>query len=190
MQEAYEYAEYGDVDLLRLISQGDKAAFDILYRRHWEFLYLSAFRVLKDRETCMDVLQEVFIWLWEHREDCRIVRVRPYLHAAVKYKITNYIHKMRPAAFSEISELQQNLAVDHSDIEFQELKQVIDRFAGELPGRCREIFHLSRYQYLSNREIAAKLGISEKTVENQITIALRRLRTTLKHMPFWLFFFV
>ena len=91
MQEAYEYAEYGDVDLLRLISQGDKAAFDILYRRHWEFLYLSAFRVLKDRETCMDVLQEVFIWLWEHREDCRIVRVRPYLHAAVKYKITNYI---------------------------------------------------------------------------------------------------
>ena len=140
----------------------------------------------------MDVVQEVFVWFWENREKWTVTNTRSYLRAAVKYKVANVIRKdkLRSAAFEGWKNYVHGEAESTiRELELQELQKVIQDFTGQLPPRCREIFRLSRFEHLTNREIADRLDISEKTVENQITIALRRLRKHLGRLAFWLIFF-
>lgn len=190
-----EYIKYNDGLLLELIKKGDRRAFEVIYKRHWEYLYTSAYCILRDRETSMDVVQEVFVWFWENRDRWNITTSRSYLNSAVKYKVANVIRRgrIRESVFSDVAERMQTIASVASaeeEVELMELKQIIREFTMHLPLRCREVFQLSRFEHLSNKEIAEKLGISEKTVENQITIALKKLKATLGHMAFWLVFFM
>lgn len=187
------YESYEDGKLLKLITRGNQTAFTVFYRRYWEEMYQSAFYVTRDEEISMDVVQEVFVWLWENRNQWNINHPGSYLRAAVKYKIANVIRskKLRTTAFERWQEMNSNIQISISgEIEVRELRRVIFDFTGQLPPRCQEIFRLSRFEHLSNREIAHKLNISEKTVENQITIALRRLRRHLGRLAFWLLFFL
>jgi len=187
------YESYEDKQLLELITRGNQSAFTVLYHRFWEDMYQSAFYVTRNEEISMDVVQEIFVWLWENRNLWNITHPKSYLRTAVKYKIANVIRnkKLRTAAFERWQEMNDKFQVSvSSEMEVQELQRVIFDFTGQLPPRCQEIFRLSRYEHLTNREIAKKLDISEKTVENQITIALRRLRRHLGRLAFWLVFFL
>jgi len=174
-------SKFADEELLVLLKQSDEEAFTEIYNRHWESLYQSAFMVLKDRSACLDVLQEVFIWLWNNRTQLKITSIKAYLYVAVKYKIANSIRngKARGNLHAIICDSIVDNPFCDSSLEVAELKKIIDQFTQELPYRCKEIFNLSRNEYLKNKEIASKLNISEKTVENQLTIALRRLRLKL-----------
>jgi RNA polymerase sigma-70 factor (ECF subfamily) len=167
-----------------LLSQGNREAFDILFSRHWEALYKSAFFILKDEDASKDVVQDVFIWLWENRTRLNINSLKSYLHAAVKFKVANYIRsgKIRESFFGELAgaKILTEPAGPEETAELKELKSIIQAAIDELPDKCREIFLLSRDQQLSNAEIAAKLGLSIKTVENQMTIALRRIRNAVQ----------
>jgi len=188
-----KYWNHEDVRLLLLIQKGNREAFTVLYQRHWPHLYESAFYILKDQGSCMDVVQEVFVWFWENREKWEVSNTGAYLHAAVKYKIANQIRngKIREAALANLQERMEQASNSVSrNVEVKELQKVIMDFTGQLPPRCQEIFRLSRFEHLSNKEIADKLDISEKTVENQITIALRRLRRHLGRLAFWMIFFL
>lgn len=141
----------------------------------------------------MDVIQEVFVWVWENRESWTISNTKSYLLAAVKYKVANEIRKgkLRMVAFESWKERVMNhQVVDNRELEVKELQRIIRDFTGQLPPRCQEIFRLSRFEHLTNREIADRLNISEKTVENQITIALGRLKRHLGHLAFWLIWFL
>lgn len=191
MKELFD--TYEDKVLLELISSGNRKAFTSLYYRYWMDLYRSAYYVTRNRAISMDVVQEVFVWFWENREKWEVSNTRSYLQAAVKYKIANAIRKdkLRSLAFEGWKEEMQNQQVTViRELEVQELRQVILDFTGQLPERCQEIFRMSRFEHMSNKEIATKLNISEKTVENQITIALRRLRKHLGRLAFWLIFFL
>ncbi|RPD42956.1 RNA polymerase sigma-70 factor [Chitinophaga barathri] len=181
----YKYSEYSDHDLVRLIQQGDRAAFEQMYHRHAESIYRFAYHILKDEAECMDAIQEVFVWFWANRETVQVADPGPYLRTAVKYRLTRYIQSSRRRA--EILSHRGDLSLELTDtsLEVKELRQVIDHFLSTLPPRSAQIFHLSRNEYLSNREIAQKMGISEKTVENQMTIVLRKLRIALGKMQFW-----
>jgi len=184
-------APLSDQELLALIGTDDRAAFSELYNRYWKLLYESAWNVLRDQEACMEVTQEVFVWLWDHRVGLRINSLPSYLKAAVKYKVTDVlrVNKTRDACFVNLDELEvENIFFDEDPLEIKELKAVIAQMSAKLPARARLIFELSRNEQLSNREIAEKLGISEKTVENQITIALKKLRLSLSGMSASLFF--
>lgn len=188
-----QYETFGDDELLKNIASGDRQAFTVLFHRYWEELYCSAFFVTRDREISMDVIQEVFVWMWENRESWTISNTRSYLQAAVKYKVANEIRKgkLRSVAFEGWKDrVNSRQMVDNWELEVKELQQIIRDFTGQLPPRCQEIFRLSRFEHMSNREIADRLNISEKTVENQITIALGRLRRHLGHLAFWLIFFL
>ncbi|WP_183573621.1 RNA polymerase sigma-70 factor [Mucilaginibacter sp. X5P1] len=180
-----------DQEILSLIGKDDRAAFGELYSRYWRSLYQTAWNVLRDQESCMEVIQEVFVWLWDHRSGLQINSLPSYLKAAVKYKVTDILrsNKVREACFVNLDELDAaNLLFDDDPLELKELKTVIAQMSAKLPARARLIFELSRNEQLSNREIATKLGISEKTVENQITIALKKLRVALGSVSIWLFF--
>ena len=159
----------------------DHAAFDEVYERYWSVLYRSAYNILRDQEACFDVVQEVFIWFWEHRKVIQVNSVKGYLLAAVKYKVANYIRngKVRESFYDRIPKVDLDTEFPDELVELKELKEIINRFVMGLPERCQEVFNLSRNEHLSNKEIAARLGISEKTVENQINKALKRLKVNL-----------
>jgi RNA polymerase sigma-70 factor (family 1) len=182
------YSTHSDQLLMELIRQDDRLAFDELYQRHWPKLYLGAFNICRDREICMDICQEVFIWFWEHRQRASIINsVQGYLFAAIKFKIISHIRKgkVKESFFDRIKKLPDSYNIDDY-VELKELQSIISQFTDELPEKCGEIFKLSRNQYMSNKEIAEKLNISEKTVENQITIALRKLKGSLGRFSCWL----
>lgn len=179
------YQDLQDAELLERMKQGDSQAFDQLYKRYWNVLYKSAWYRLRDEEACLDLLQEIFTWFWAHRSMATdINNVKTYLLAAIKFKIANLIKhkKVRENFFSRAEQLQAEQYTQAHDLETKELKIIIEQFTEELPVKCRQVFRLSRNGFFSNREIASQLSISEKTVENQITIALGKLRALLRRL--------
>ena len=175
-----DYSRLTDQELIAAM-QHDDAVFDEIYERYWSLLYRSAFNVLRDKEACMDVLQEVFIWFWEHRDHINVNSVKAYLLTAVKYKVANYIRngKVRESFYDRIPKIELDTAFPDEILEVKELKEMISAFVMELPERCQEVFNMSRNDHMSNKEIAMKLGISEQTVETHMKRALKTLRDKL-----------
>nr|WP_295871348.1 RNA polymerase sigma-70 factor [uncultured Chitinophaga sp.] len=175
-----DYNAFSDAALLPLLKEGEVQAFNEVYARYFRLLYQYAWNILDNEEECSDAVQEIFVWLWEHRSTLEVTSLKGYLMAAVKYRLARIIQtsRRRAAILAANVELPTITRIEE-DIEVKELRRVITEFSETLPQRAREIFHLSRVQHLSNKEIAARLGISEKTVENQITIALKKLRSDL-----------
>lgn len=186
------YKTYSDQELLDTLKSGDRNAFKEIYNRHWEPLLHSAFRILEDKDACFDVLQEVFVWFWENRQTLEVRSIKAYLLMAVRYQVANYIRKgkVRQAYLDRNGFTNTESSYEVDDLEVKELKKIISDFTQGLPERCKQIFHLSRNEHLNNKEIAQKLGLSEKTVENQLTIALKRLKIKLGNQAAFLFFFV
>lgn len=186
------YDHYAEGELIDALRAGNQAAFDEIYQRHWGGMFRSAYALLKDRDASMDILQEIFIWLWQHREHIEIVSsLKTYLSASVYYKAANYIRqgKIRRAFFEELKTVRIE-ETEEDQLEIKELKSLIRQHTSRLPEKCRQVYYLSRNEQLTNKEIAEKMGISVKTVENQMTIALRRLRASLKKIVFWLVVFL
>ena len=180
------YSSYTDHQLLPLLNQGDQVAFTEIYNRYWLVAYRSALHVLDDEESCMDVIQDVFVWLWQHHEQLQINSLKAYIITAVKFKILNVIRqgKLKDTVHHKIFIEEYE---PESNIEVKELMRMIEEFADGLPSQARQIFRMSRYEYLSNKEIAMKMGISEKTVKNQINISLKKLKSTLGRLSVWFF---
>lgn len=183
----YNFRAYPENELLKLIKEGSYPAFTEIYDRHWNTLFGSAYNILRDREACLDILQDIFVWFWENREVWELDTCKGYLLTAVKFKTANYVRNSRKQGLiiHQLSSAELENAKDEP-YEVRQLEELIKSIADRLPDRCREIFQMSRYDFLSNKEIAAKLQISEKTVENQITIALKRLRQKLSASYFWM----
>lgn len=170
-----------DDKLLLLLADGNEEALKYIYEKYWQRMFMSAYQILKDREACEDIIQEIFIQLWQRRESITITSsLAAYLFAATKYQVFHHIRKSadRPALFEG---LEDRFLSEAPDIPFyaKELQQMINAAVDSLPEKCREIYKLSREQQLSYKAIAGQLQISTKTVENQISIALRKLREAL-----------
>jgi RNA polymerase sigma-70 factor (family 1) len=177
-------------ELLRRLAEGDQKALDSIYQQFWRPLYTSAYNLIKDKEVCEDIIQEIFLQLWLRRESLQIrASLNGYLLAATRYQVFHYIRK-KPVRQYLFDDLEKRLAVPASDITLlqKDLHQQIDKIVGCLPEKCQQIYRLSREEYLSHKEIAEKLNISIKTVEGQLTIALRRLRLSLEECFFCIIF--
>jgi len=174
------YSRLSDNELAAIMAD-DSAAFTEIYERHWSAMYRSAYNVLRDENACLDIVQEVFVWFWEHRLTLEMSSVKSYLLVAVKYKVANFIRnsKVRSSFFERLPKVELDDDYPDEALEVKELQEMIKKFVLELPDRCQEVFNLSRNEHLSNREIAEKLGITEKTVENQINTALKRIKGNL-----------
>ena len=174
-----------DLELTAQLRDGSRIAFNQIYYRHSAYLYQFAFNIIKDEDECTDAIQDVFIWLWSNREKIHVTSLKGYLCAAVKYKLTRVIQnsKRRTEILASRPEAENSFIDD--TLEIRELQTAISDFIETLPPKAKRIFELSRKEYLSNKEIAEKLGISTKTVENQMTISLKKLRESLGKMSFW-----
>lgn len=170
-----------DVQLIEQLKLGDDCALTAIYKKYWQQLYLSAYNVLKDKQACEDIIQELFIKLWNNRNSIEIaVSLKGYLYAAVRYEVYRQIRAGAATGdlFDALVDLLQ-APVAHNDIEYKELVLQVSDVVGTLPQKCREVYKLSREEYLSHKQIASRLNISTKTVENHLTKALRQLRTSL-----------
>src|SRR5688500_4926608 len=104
------YSEYSDQELVQLLVNDDRNAFDQLYERHWFQLYQSAFYLLKDKDASKDIVQDVFLWLWQNRPTLNIAYLKAYLKAAVRFKVANYIRSgnIRDSFYEEAAKGQPN----------------------------------------------------------------------------------
>jgi RNA polymerase sigma-70 factor (ECF subfamily) len=177
-------------EMLRRLAEGDQGALTSIYQQYWQPLFISAYNIIKDKNACEDIIQEIFLQLWLKREDLQIREsLRGYLLAATRYQVFRHIRKT-PARLELFEQLDERLTTSSSEQNLlqKDLHQKIDKIVHDLPEKCQLIYRLSREEYLSHKEIAERLGISTKTVENQLTIALRRLRISLQEWSFILIF--
>ncbi|PWG81964.1 RNA polymerase sigma-70 factor [Pararcticibacter amylolyticus] len=184
------YSEYDDQELISLLKDDNHAAFTEIYRRYINYSYRAAYNVLRDEDICMDIVQDVFVWLWQKRSVIEIPNLKAYLYTAVKYRMLNVIRdgRFREEVLNNFGNSETQLSTEQSYLELKELKAFIEQVAETLPETARKIFRMSRNEQLSHREIAERLGISEKTVRNQINISLKKLRTSIARFV-CLFFF-
>jgi RNA polymerase sigma-70 factor, ECF subfamily len=178
-----EFFSYTDEELMLEIKADNMLAFDILYQRYSRKLYKFAFSILKSDEETENIIQDVFLNLWENRH--RVVK-----DSSVQYYVFSIVHnsaislirnKARTTQFIEYLRLHQNLNQDPVNVEFEynELKDKIDRIINRLPERQKEVYILHNVEGLKYHEIAKRLKISENTIENHMSRALKTIREKL-----------
>lgn len=175
-----------DSDLWNDIRSDDGLAFDVLFDRYWARMYKAAFRQLNDEEASLEIVHDVFVSLWNRRKELEINQFPNFLLTAIRYQLhsrskASKLSLVYKADFNEVDYLSE---LNSGDMHFRnaELQQELERYLNQLPRRCHEIFLLSRMQHLSNQDIADRLGVSKKTVENQLTSALKHLRVAFKNI--------
>lgn len=169
-------------DLLRRLAEGDQTALTAIYQHYWQALFIAAYNVVKDKKTCEDIIQEIFLQLWLKRETLEIREsLKGYLMAATRYQVFRCIRKAaeQKRVFNRLAARPEPQNAEPALFQ-KELKRQVDQVVAVLPEKCRIIYKMSREEYLSHKEISERLQISPKTVENQLTIALRRLRHSLE----------
>ncbi|MEO1010422.1 MAG: RNA polymerase sigma-70 factor [Bacteroidota bacterium] len=177
-----------DTQLLSWIKGGNQLAFYHLYNKYWRELYSRTLNVLKDKGKTEDVLHEVFTSIWIRRHTLEIANVKGYLLTAVRNNAFEKIHSEKYIDLGEdiIAGMTVPARIDQF-FDYEDLKETIEKAVKELPVRRRTIFYMSRYQEYSIAEIAIHFGISHRTVENQLHLALKHLRNA---MGITLYFFI
>lgn len=164
--------------------KGDKIAFEQMFKANYEGLCRYAFSFVNDRDEAEDIVQNMFVNIWEKREEYTIEsNVTGYLFRMVRNACLNVIKHKKVVEKHAGSSLHSEASHSESAAELaaaNELDGMIQRAIQSLPEQCRLVFELSRFENLKYAEIAARLEISEKTVENQIGKALRVMREQLK----------
>ena len=169
-----------DEELLEGLTQGDDTAFSEIFKKYSSHLYHAAYNLFRNKEACEDMVQELFIDLWEKRGNLQIRSLKSYLYVSIKNRALMVIRSGKLTIDdSVLLELCSKYYADQQIIA-KELSELLDSSINKLPKKCQEIFKLSRESNLSNKEIAERLNISVKTVENQMTIALSRLKNSSK----------
>lgn len=167
---------WADETLLTSLLKDDEDAFRQIYKRYAPRLYAAAYNLFRDKPLCEDLIQELFADLWIRRKSLNIKSLKPYLYTAVKNRVLMAMRSGRTMLNdTALEKLIADYATDDR-LNAKELNDILNKGINSLPDKCREIFQLSRNEHLSNKEIAERLNISVKTVESQMTIALRKLR--------------
>ncbi len=169
-----------DAQLVDLLKAGDHHSFTEIYKRYNTLLYIYAYKKLQDTESAKDVIQEIYVHLWNSRSNLNIqTTLSGYLYKAVLNRVLNVFRHVTITQeyISSFKEVTDN-APAQTDYRIREkdLEALIEKEINNLPEKMREIFQLRRQEYLSNKEIADRLNISEHTVATQIKRALKTLR--------------
>ena len=170
-----------DTDLFTALRGGDDRALEELFRRYYAPLCRVALRFVTETAAAEDIVQELFASLWARREALPDTppAVGPYLRRSTRNRSLNYLRDRNriPLDDGELPELASNgVEQPGAALENDELRQRLHEAIDRLPERCRLVFVMSKVEEMSHREIAEGLGISVKTVENQMTRAYKFLR--------------
>jgi RNA polymerase sigma-70 factor (ECF subfamily) len=161
----------------------DDRAFEQLFKAHFKALHAYAHTFLRDEEMAEEIVQNLFMKLWQKRELLQAhTSVKAYLYKCVHNDCLNHIKHLKiQGKYQEhaLYTMDQHTEAASHRVELSELENRLGQALKELPEQCRAIFQMSRFEELKYKEIAEELGISIKTVENQMGKALRLLRLKL-----------
>jgi len=175
--------EFQDEQIASLLSKKDEAAFEQVFKTHYKNLHSYAFTMLKDEDEAEEMVQQVFFKLWERSEHLSFSGpIAAYLYRAVHNESLNFIkhQKVKAGHQLHVAYSMKNKSEQASPKMIRkELENKFREALNELPEQCRTVFQLSRFEDMKYKEIADKLDISVKTVENHMGKALKLLRTKL-----------
>lgn len=183
------FISHNDQQLLDLIrEQQNHEAFEVLYQRHFNAVFRYIFKVTQNREATEDMVQNIFFSLWKNVPNISYPTLLPYLFGAARNQIAKEIRKNKwnKEQLGFIENLKGICSTDEY-LEEKDTRNLIENAVHRLPLKCRNVFELSRFSYLSNKQIARKLGISVFTVENHIKKALYHLRQSLELFILFIF---
>ena len=170
---------FQEKELLQLMAQDDREAFEKLYRFYWLEMYDNAYKRLRNKKQAEDIVQEVFMALWLRRKEQNIDNLQAYLHTAVKFKVFNYIARDQSNNFFYDPFVEVALSTSSSDhilIE-KELYNLLIAYINTLSKKKKELFRLHFLENMSTKEISDHLKIPRKTVQNLLRSILLDART-------------
>lgn len=177
------YPDLNDQQLIVLLKQGDELAYREIYERYDKLLFIFAYRKLRDKEEAKDVVQDIFVWLWNNRARMPDeMALSSYLYRSTLNKLFDiFRHQNIIKAWIERGDHYIDIderATDHL-VREKDIQELITREINHMPTRMREIYLLKSQKYFTVKQIAAQLNISEHTVSTQLKRAMKYLRLRL-----------
>ena len=169
---------------ITLLLQGDEATCERVYKLYFQSLYAYAYSMIEDDMQAEEIVQQLFLKIWEKKDQLHIeTSLQAYLYKSVYFQSLNYIKHLKVRNEHQkhtVFQMKQSQAEQAGQqLDLKLLESRFRKALSDLPEQCRTVFQLSRFEELKYREIAGRLGISEKTVEHHMGKALRVLRTKL-----------
>lgn len=173
-------SKHTEDELARLLRSGSETAFAEIYNRYWDKLYIVARKRLDNAFEGEEIVQEVFCNLWRRRAGFQLHKgFNNYFSVAVKFEVINRLQKR-----ARTQALEKNLSMELTELDettveqisFNELKQQLELTIKQLPEKCQIVFRLKHEEGLSQKQIAAKLDVSEKTVEAHLSKARKSIK--------------
>jgi RNA polymerase sigma-70 factor (ECF subfamily) len=174
--------EFQDEQIALLLSKRDEATFEQVFKTHYKNLYAYAFTILKDEDEAEEMVQQVFFKLWERSAHLSFSGpIAAYLYRAVHNESLNFLKHQKVKAGHQLHVAYSMKKTEQAQPRMvrKELENKFREALNELPEQCRTVFQLSRFEDMKYKEIAEKLDISIKTVENHMGKALKLLRAKL-----------
>jgi RNA polymerase sigma-70 factor (ECF subfamily) len=187
------YNECTDCELLRGIRQNDEGAFAEFFKRYWVKVHAMTYARVRSDEVTKEIVQELFISLWDKRSTLLINHPTSYLYTAVKNKVLNYIESqiVRRKHWDHYKQfIPLHDIVTENDVESNELMGAIENGIEQLPEKSKRVFRLSLLEGRSVKEIANTLNLSEKAIQYHLTQSIKKLRVRLKNFTLLICFFV
>ncbi len=177
------FSTYSDDELLDAIRHDDEEAFTELFNRYWKKVHAMAYPRVRSEEVTAEIVQNLFISIWDKRASLSIKHLPSYFHTAVKNKALNYIEaqvvrKNYWDYYKKFVPVRENAT--ENTVEFDELMEAIENGMETLPEKSKKVFQLNRLEGRSISEIADTLNLSEKAIQYHITLSLKKLRLHLK----------
>jgi len=175
-----------DKELVYQIKRGNMSAFDSIYKKYSVRIYSFVFGIIKSKADAQDIVQEVFIKLWDKREILNEhLSFKSFLFTIAHNTTIDLIRKRVKekdfVAMVKSKQIPLNSNSDNLQLEFEELQKKLNNTVENLPERQKQVYTLSRNEELSYKEIAIKMGISVNTVENHMVKALKFIRSNIKN---------
>lgn len=183
--------DYSDTNLIQALKQNNSKAFTEIYNRYWDKTFTVAANKLGDIFQAQELVQELFLDIWKRRESLSVLdHLDRYLATALKYKIINLRRKriieQKYILHSKTHDAGAYYSLEQQ-LQFEELKSRLEKLVTSLPKKCKLVYKLSREEGLAQKDIAARLGIAEKTVEAHLTRALKVLKSGIQYLFYLLF---
>jgi RNA polymerase sigma factor (sigma-70 family) len=172
-----------DAELVIALNRGDRQAFEIIYRMYVNDLFRYARKNIPMKEECEEMVQDVFVSLWTKREHIKIIALKPYLFSMVRYKMIRYFQheavRKRYAQHYKIFESLYHEIGDNERPDAEACKELINQKMSVLPERVQVVARMRLNENLTNGEIAERLKITRKTVENYVIIFTSHFKGTI-----------
>lgn len=179
--------------MMTQVVTGDLNTFEMVFRDYYKPLVRYGNTFLKDSDETEDIVQQVFVSLWEKRTQLDIhTSIRAVLYKSVQNACLNKIKHLKVrSVYAEDWKATQQVEETSDSVQVNELNDRIHLAINSMPEQCGRIFKMSRFEQLRYQEIADELGLSVKTVENQMGKALKIVREELKdYLPLLILFFI